>query len=159
MLRRRTFLQASATLLVPALGSDLARATAYVLVPIVAINSPLLDISMGTLRRVFCSAQVSGPNGVRFVGFNHPSGSRARELFDRIVLGMDPDQAAHYWVDQRIRGGARPPRTVGSVPLFREVINRYPGALGYLAASDLDSSVRALTINGTAADAPQYPLR
>jgi len=159
MLRRRTFLQASAALLAPALRSDPARAAAYVLVPIVSNNSPLRDISMGTLRRVFCSEQVSGPNGMRLVGFNQPSGSRGRDLFDRIVLGMDPDQAAHYWVDQRIRGGPRPPRMVNSVSLLREVINRYPGALGYLAVSDLDASVHALTINGVGADAAQYPLR
>jgi hypothetical protein len=159
MLGRRTFLQASAALLAPALGSERAFAAPYVLVPIVASNSPLRDISMGSLRRVFSSEPVSGPGGVRLVGFNHPAGSRARDLFDRIVLGMNPDQAARYWVDQRIRGGARPPRAVGSVALFRDVINRYPGAVGYLARSDLDASVRALTVNGADADAPQYPLR
>jgi hypothetical protein len=136
-----------------------ALAAPYLLVPIVASNSPMRDISMGTLRRVFCSEQVSGPGGVRLVGFNHPSGSRARDLFDRIVLGMDPDQAARYWVDQRIRGGARPPRTVGSVALLRDVINRYPGAVGYLSPTDLDASVHALTVNGADVDAPHYPLR
>jgi len=159
MLRRSFLLQASAAALTPLLGSELALGAPYVLVPIVAANSPLRDISLGTLRRVFSSEQVSGPNGVRLVGFNHPSGSRARELFDRVVLGLDPDQAARFWVDQRIRGGARPPRTVGNVPLFRDVINRYPGAVGYLALSDLDASVHALTVNGAGPDSPQYPLR
>jgi hypothetical protein len=159
MMLRRSFLQASAALLAPALAAEPALAAPYVLVPIVAASSPMRDISLGTLRRVFCSEQVTGPGGVRLVGFNHPSGSRARDLFDRVVLGMDPDQAARYWVDQRIRGGTRPPRTVANVALFREVINRYPGAVGYLALSDLDPSVVALTVNGAGPDSPQYPLR
>jgi hypothetical protein len=160
MLGRRTFLQASAALLAAGLESELALAApAYVLVPIVASSSPMRDISMGTLRRVFTSEQVSGPSGVRLVGFNQPSGSRARDLFDRVVLGLDPDQAARFWVDQRIRGLARPPRAVGSVALLRDVVSRFPGAVGYLAISDLDASVRALTVNGADADAPQYPLR
>ncbi len=156
---RRSFLQASAALFAPALGSERVLAASYVVVPIVTDSSPMRDISLGTLRRVFRSERVTDPGGVRLVGFNHPSGSRARELFDRVVLGMDPDQAARYWVDQRIRGGARPPRTVGSVTLLREVINRYPGAVGYLTLADLDASVRALTVNGAGPDSPQYPLR
>ena len=156
---RRSFLQASTALFAQAFGSELALAGSYVVVPVVTGSSAMRDISLGTLRRVFRSEQVTDTDGVRLVGFNHPSGSRARELFDRVVLGLDPDQAARYWVDQRIRGGARPPRTVSSVALLREVINRYPGAVGYLTLADLDASVRALTVNGAGPDSPQYPLR
>lgn len=159
MMLRRSFLQSSAALLAPALGAERALAATYVVVPIVAGSSPMLDISLGTLRRVFRSEHVTDSDGARLVGFNHPSGSRARELFDRVVLGMEPDQVARFWVDQRIRGGARPPRTVASVTLLLEVINRYPGAVGYLALADLDASVRALTVNGAGPDSPQYPLR
>jgi hypothetical protein len=159
MMLRRSFLQASVAWLAPVLGAEPALAAPFVLVPIVAGSSVLRDISLGTLRRVFRSEQVTGPDDVRLVGFNHPVGSRARELFDHVVLGMDPAQVARYWVDQRIRGGARPPRSVASVALLREVINAFPGAVGYLELADLDASVRALTINGAGPDSPQYPLR
>jgi hypothetical protein len=159
MMLRRSFLQASVALVAPALRSEPALAAPHVLVPVVARSSPMRDISLGTLRRVFRSEHVTDPDGVRLVGFNHPSGSRARELFDRVVLGMDPDQVARYWVDQRIRGGARPPRTVATVALLRAVIDSYPGAVGYLTLEDLDASVRSLTINGVGSDSPQYPLR
>lgn len=157
LLPRRTFLQSSA--LVLALRAEPASAGGLALVPIVAANSPLTDISLGTLRRVFLSEPVSSPGGLRLVGFNQATGSRAREAFDRIVLGLDPDQAARYWVDQRIRGGARPPRQVNNVSLLRQVISRFPGGVGYLTLPELDASVRALTINGVAPDAPSYPLR
>lgn len=160
-LPRRAFLQSSLALVLPALPLERAGAAGggLVLVPIVASNSPLTDITLGTLRRVFSSEPVSGPGGLRLVGFNQPAGSRAREVFDRAVLGLDPDQAARYWVDQRIRGGARPPRQVNSVALLRQVISRFPGGVGYLAPSELDASVRALTINGATPDAANYPLR
>jgi hypothetical protein len=158
-LPRRTFLQSSAALLLPALHVETARATGLLLVPVVAKGSPMTDITLGTLRRVFLSEPVSGPGGLRLVGFNQPAGSRARDAFDRVVLGMDPDQVARYWVDQRIRGGVRPPRQVTSVSLLRQVISRFPGAVGYLSPTDLDASVRMLTINGAGPDAPSYPLR
>ncbi len=157
-LSRRTFLQSSA-LLLPALHPEAAAAAPDALVPIVAASSPLRDISLGTLRRVFLSEIVSGPGGLRLVGFNQPAGTRARELFDRIVLGMDPEQVARYWVDQRIRGGARPPRQVNGIALLRQVIARFPGGVGYLNVSELDGSVRALTVNGATHDAANYPLR
>lgn len=161
MLPRRAFLQSSLALVLPALPLQPAAAAAggLLLVPIVAAGSPLTDISLGTLRRVFLSEPVSGPGGLRLVGFNQAAGSRAREAFDRVVLGMDPDQAARYWVDQRIRGGPRPPRQVNGVSLLRQVISRFPGGVGYLTPAELDASVRALTINGATPDAPNYPLR
>lgn len=156
-LARRTFLQSPAALL--ALRAEPAAASGPVLVPIVAANSPMTDITLGTLRRVFLSEPVSGPGGLRLVGFNQPPGARAREVFDRAVLGMDPDQAARYWVDQRIRGGARPPRQVNSISLLRQVISRFPGGVGYLTLPELDASIRPLTINGAGPEAPHYPLR
>ncbi|MEY4550176.1 MAG: hypothetical protein RL685_6371 [Pseudomonadota bacterium] len=159
ILPRRVFLQSSVALLLPALRVESAAAAGLVLVPIVASTSPMKDISLGTLRRVFLSEPVTGPGGLRLVGFNQPAGSRARDAFDRVVLGMDPDQVARYWVDQRIRGSLRPPRQVNNISLLRQVISRFPGGVGYLSPADLDPSVRPLTINGVAADAPQYPLR
>ena len=159
-MERRVFLEASAAAVARWLWTESAGASsALVLVPIVAANSPVADVSIGTLRRVFTSQTVSGPGGVTFVGFNQPAGARERELFDRVVLGMSPDEAARYWVDQRIRSGVRPPRSVPNVSLLRQVVVRYPGAIGYLALGDLDATVKAVTINGAASAAPGYPLR
>lgn len=159
-MRRRVFLEASAAALSGWLWPESAGAgSALVLVPIVSASSPVADVSLGTLRRVFTSQPVSGPGGVTFVGFNQPAGARERELFDRVVLGMGPEEAARYWVDQRIRGGVRPPRSVPNVALLRQVVVRYPGAIGYLAVSDLDATVKPVTINGVGPAAPGYPLR
>ena len=153
-MERRVFLEASAAAVARWLWTESAGASsALVLVPIVAANSSVADVSIGTLRRVFTSQTVSGPGGVTFVGFNQPAGARERELFDRVVLGMSPDEAARYWVDQRIRSG------VPDVSLLRQVVVRYPGAIGYLALGDLDATVKAVTINGAASAAPGYPLR
>ena len=159
-MRRRVFLGASAAAISGWLWPQSAGASsALLLVPIVAANSSVADVSLGTLRRVFTSQPVSGPGGVTFVGFNQPAGARERELFDRVVLGMTPEEAARYWVDQRIRGGVRPPRSVPNVALLRQVVVRYPGAIGYVALSDLDATVKPVTINGAGPAAPGYPLR
>ncbi|HTV18600.1 MAG TPA: hypothetical protein VMG12_08020, partial [Polyangiaceae bacterium] len=130
-----------------------------VLVAIVGSSSPIRDIALGNLRRVFLGEPVQSPTGQKLLGFNHPPKTRARMLFDELVLGMDPDEVARHWVDQRIRVGARPPRVVPNVPLLRQVISRLPGAIGYLTIADLDPSVRALTIDGAAPDSARYALK
>jgi hypothetical protein len=159
-IQRRTFLSASSSLLVTtAFGVELLAESADILVPVVAQSSPVTDISMGTLRRVFLGEPVNGPGGTRFVGFNQPPKTRPRTSFDQVVLGMNPDEAARYWVDQRIRGGARPPRTVANVALLRQVVSQFPGAISYLAMADVDPSVRAVSIGGVSADSSHYPLR
>lgn len=157
---RRGFFEGTASaLLGTALCAQARPENAYVLVPVVAQASPTWDIALGTLRRIFLSEVVNDAAGQRFVGFNHPPLTRPRMSFDQMVLNMSADDVARYWVDQRIRAGARPPRTVPNVPLLRQVIARMPGAIGYLILADLDPSVRAITVDGMSPDSTRYPLR
>jgi hypothetical protein len=157
---RRTFLGVGASCLIgPALGASARADAGYVLVPVVAAMSPTYDIALGTLRRIFLSEVVEDSARQRFIAFNHPPLTRPRTLFDQVVLNMTPDEMAHYWVDQRIRSGLRPPRAVTSVALLRQVIALMPGAIGYLTPADLDATVRAISVDGKGPDAPRYPLR
>jgi hypothetical protein len=116
-------------------------------------------MALGTLRRIFLGESVDNAAGQRYVCFNHPPLTRPRSVFDQVVLGMNPDEVARYWVDQRIRFGAKPPRVVSNIPLLRQVVARLPGAISYLTQTDLDSSVRPLSIDGLGPDSPRYPLR
>jgi hypothetical protein len=66
------------------------------------------------------------------IPFNYPSGSQFRVLFDERVLNMSPDQVGRFWVDVRIRGGGRPPRTVPTPELMVRVVAELQGAVGYV---------------------------
>jgi hypothetical protein len=157
---RRSFLELSVTALAASLVGGQAHAdTSQVVVPVVGAGSPTRDIALGTLRRVFLGELVDDPAGHRYVPFNHPPLTRPRSVFDQAVLSMNPDEVARYWVDQRIRFGTRPPRTVPSIALLRQVLARLPGAIGYVIQADLDASVRPLTIDGQGPESGRYPLR
>jgi hypothetical protein len=157
---RRSFLELTTTTLAASLLASRARAdTSQIIVPVVGASSPTRDIALGTLRRIFLGDLVDGAAGQRYVPFNHPPLTRPRSVFDQAVLSMNPDEVARYWVDQRIRFGTRPPRTVPGIPLLRQVLARLPGAVSYVTQADLDSSVRALTIDGQGPESPRYPLR
>lgn len=137
----------------PARGDDL------VVVPVVALSSPLRDLSLALLERVFIGGVVEDAHGRKLIPFNHPPKTAVRALFDRRVLDMTPDEVARYWVDQRIRGNVRPPRTVPRTELLKKVVAELPGAISYLATSDLDGSVRALSVSGVPHGSPKYPIR
>jgi hypothetical protein len=92
------------------------------------------------------------------VPFNHVPKSEARELFDRKILRMAPDEVARYWIDRRIRGQKGPPTTAAS-GLIARVVGKLPGAMSYVFSDELIFGVRALTIDGKAPASSQYPLR
>jgi hypothetical protein len=162
-LRRRSIFALSLGIVAPiawlARERSARAAPALVLVPIIGKQSPQRDISLGTLERVFLGRPVDGEDGKRFVPFNHPPKTRSRILFDQAVLGMTPDEVARHWVDQRIRGKGRPPRTVPSAALLKKVVQHFPGAIAYIPAAELDGSVQALKIGGVEHTSAQYPIR
>ncbi len=79
--------------------------------------------------------------GDRIVPLNAPPDSERRQQFDRIVLGMTPEEVARFWLDQRIRGRAAAPRDVADVHLAVRLVTKLPGAIAYVPAdTELDGA-------------------
>jgi hypothetical protein len=127
------------------------------LVVVVAASSAVKDISMGELRRAFLGEAVT-VGGKRLIAINHPLASPARDQFDRIVLGLKPDEVGRFWVDRSIRAQSPPPKTVQSPELAVRIAMSLPGAISYTTADALNDKLRALTIDGKAVGQSGYPL-
>jgi hypothetical protein len=134
-------------------GNDVALAI------VVAPSSKLTNISLANLRRVFTSERITDPDGQRLIALNHPARTPDRVGFDRVVLKMDPEQVGRFWIDRKIRGGAGPPRTVESLGTLRRVVEKLPGALGYVRPSQLSAEVRAIRVDGKLPEDPDYAVR
>ncbi|MCC6751044.1 MAG: hypothetical protein IT371_25550 [Deltaproteobacteria bacterium] len=93
------------------------------------------SLSAADLESIFSGSRRRWPDGGAIVAFNYPAGDGVRVLFDRVVLRLDPDAVARYWIDQRIRGMGRPPRQVPSAALLPRLIARLAGSVGYVAAA------------------------
>lgn len=126
------------------------------LVVIVSSKTAITDISLATLRRVFQGESTSASDGQRLVPMNCPLKSPERELFDRKVLGLEPDAVARFWINRRIRDESLPPRTLPSVDLGVRVVASYPGAITYVGAGMVTKSVRVLKVDGKTASDPKY---
>lgn len=129
-----------------------------VLAVVVARGSSLQDLSLAELRRVFTSEGDSDPSGQRYVPFNHPPHTTDRAGFDKVVLGMSPDEVSQFWIDRKIRGLPGPPRSVDSLSLLLRLIARLPGGIGYARPAQLTSDVRAVRVNGKLPNDAGYPL-
>lgn len=114
---------------------------------VVSKTSNLSDISIGDLRQLFLRKRASLGND-KAIPFNHPPGSPDRVGFDRVLLGMGPDEVARYWVDRRVRSGDAPPRTVDSITLLVGVVAKLQGAIGYVRDGYATPDLKTLSIEG-----------
>lgn len=130
---------------------------ALVLVVAVGRETPLKGLDLGELRALFLGEVVDDDVGKKLVALNQPPQTPERVAFDKVVLGMSPEQAGRYWVDRRIRGGGRPPRAFEAAQLVR-LVAKFPGAIAYLRAEHVDASVRIVTIDGKTPKDAGYPL-
>src|SRR6185503_19654357 len=81
---------------------------------------------------IFLRKEMTWDNGERIIPLNASPESERRQRFDRVVLGMSPDEAARYWLDLRIRGGGTAPREVGDSVLTVKLIAKLSGTIGYV---------------------------
>lgn len=72
---------------------------------------------------------------------------------------MDPDAAGRFWIDQRIRARATPPRTIPSVDTLRRVVAALPQAISYVRADELQPGIVPVKIDGVDFRSPEYRYR
>lgn len=94
-------------------------------------SAKIREVSPAELRAIYTVTQIRFSSGVRAIPFAAPARSDLRVAFDRAVLGMDPERVAKFWIDQRIRGKARPPRQVNDIALVPKLVAALPGAIAY----------------------------
>ncbi len=145
-------------LLLPS-AERIARASdRVVLAVVVAHGSSVQDVRLSELKRIFTNEGDSDASGQRYVPFNHPPHTTDRVAFDKIVLGMSPDDVSQFWIERKIRGLSGPPRSVDSLSLLLRLIARLPGGIGYARPAQLTGDVRAVRVNGKLPNDPDYPL-
>ncbi|MEN9580865.1 MAG: hypothetical protein RJA70_3874 [Pseudomonadota bacterium] len=113
-------------------------------------SNPITKLSTAELRPIFQTSKRQWPNGTAIDAVNLPEPSPQRQVFDRAVLGFDPESAASYWIDRKIRGDARPPRKLPTAATVLAHVAATPGGVGYVPAGKLGKGVKivARIING-----------
>ncbi len=111
---------------------------------IVAAEGAPDKVSRAQLEAIFTSGRKSWDDGRAVVPLNLPPDHPLRHRFDEAVLRMTPDEVSRFWIDARVRDGARPPRQVIDPQLALRLVAKVPGAIGYVPARLADANVRVV---------------
>jgi ABC-type phosphate transport system substrate-binding protein len=145
MQKRRILLAAwllSATVALLAQSSDASGELAIVVV--VNKANPAAALGANELRPIFQTRMTSWGSGGEATPLNLPSDNKLRQDFDRAVLGLDPDRAARYWQDRKIRGGAHAPKQLASTSAVLAVVAADPSAVGYVPLNEANKTVKVI---------------
>jgi len=152
MVRRKLLLGCVAVALC---WTDFSRAGEEIIAVIVSRSSPISTLGKEDLRPIYLTTKTVWANGQGIEPFNLPETSSLRTNFDSVVLGMNPDEVARYWIDRRIRGDVRPPRKVQSAGTVLSLVAKSEGAIGYVPLSDVNASVKVIArVEGGQVKAP-----
>ena len=132
-------------------------AAQQVIAVIVNRSNPLDGISAESLRKLYLGTSTVFANKVRVVLYEETD---LRDAFYRAALQMNGDRVKRHWISVVFTGlDAKPPRSIDEQVQLLELVVRERGAIGFVDARAVDSSVKLLLIDGLRPGDPGYPLR
>ena len=142
--------------------APLARAGEAIVVIVNSAN-PVDNLSQGELKKLFLSDRSRWDTGKAVAPVMYSPGSPVRTSFLKLICGMSDGDLGKYFMQAAFTGkSATPPKEVGSPGALKSFVAGSPGAIGFMRASEFsgsDSGIKAVKIDGTAADDPAYKLK
>lgn len=122
-------------------------------------GTPVQEVTLAQLRRLFRGEQQFWPKGARVVLFVQAQGTPERALILRRVYEMDEGAFKRYWIGKTFRDEvASGPKIVSTSALARRLTSSIPGAVAVIPLGAVDESVRVLRVDGRLPDDAGYPL-
>jgi ABC-type phosphate transport system substrate-binding protein len=144
MATRRTVLLSLLLPLAELTRGGSAAASGELIAVIVNKANPLSVIGRDELRPIFQTTRKVWSSGAEAFPINLPEDSPLRNDFDQAILGLDPERVARYWIDRKVRGGARPPVRVNSSSAVLKAVASKPGAVGYVRLGEVNNTVKVV---------------
>jgi ABC-type phosphate transport system substrate-binding protein len=115
---------------------------------VVIVNdaNPVKSLTRAELRRIFMKQSRMWPHGDAMVPVDWDSTHYLRAVFCRDVLNRSVREMAEYWVQQSMTQGLTPPSTQRSARAVIRFVASVPGAISYVAPSDVDDTVNVISI-------------
>ena len=115
---------------------------------VVIVNeaNPVKSLTKAELRRIFMKQSRMWQHGEAMVPVDWDSTHYLRAVFCRDVLNRSVREMAEYWVQQSMTQGLTPPSTQRSARAVIRFVSSVPGAISYVAPSDVDDTVNVISI-------------
>ena len=126
-------------------GTGLANAE---LALIVHPSNALTSISATDVGRIYLGKARSFPSGGRVKPVDQATGSTQRAEFYQMYTGMTEAQAKSHWSKLMFSGKGQPPAEIpGGDDAVKAAVAGDSAAIGYIDASAVDSSVKAVSVS------------
>lgn len=126
---------------------------------IVHRSNPVDEVTFSELRRIFMLDTQTWPHGRKITVVLREKGQPERAEAIRIICGLSETNYERHVLFQTFRGAVTiGPRSIQSTALMLRFVYSAPGAVGYVAADQLDASVKVLRIDGLLPGDAGYPL-
>ena len=143
-----------------------SRAAADDVAVIVNKSNPVMAMTIAQLRAILLGGGVNWTSGNKITVVMTPAGQPERSGTLRIVCGMsETDFYLHFIHGWRNPDGSvnskrgEKPAVFGTGLQVRQSISTAPYAVGFIKASQVDDSVKVVTIDGSRPGEPAYKLK
>jgi ABC-type phosphate transport system substrate-binding protein len=126
---------------------------------IVHPTNPVAGLTWTEVVAIFKAEQQHWKAGERIYLILQESGTPERALLLRRVYRMSDVELKQFWLAKLFRGEIPAfPRVVASSAAAKRIVAQAPNALAFIDAAAVDSTVKALRIDGQKAGEPGYAL-
>jgi phosphate transport system substrate-binding protein len=126
---------------------------------IVNQSNPVENLSSAELRKVFLGEKSHWTNGRRITLVMMDPGAERKSVL-RDIYHMNENDFGNHFIHGLFTGEVFvSPKTLATPVDVRKFVFNVPGAIGYLRAADVDSSVKVVRIDGRLPDDKEYKLR
>lgn len=120
----------------------------------------LENLSLAELRTILLGQRGHWPSGKRITVVMRDSGEPDRTAVLQAVCRMSESEYNRA-IEQAVYNGALSgaPKQLNSAAGIRKFVFNVPGAIGIIASSEVDKTVKVIRIDGLAPGDPKYKLR
>jgi len=118
------------------------------------------NLTKSELRKLVLGEQESWPGGAKVTVTLRPSGNPERTAVLKIVCRMSEDDYMQHSLHSDFVGEAsNAPRIVSTDAAVRQTVAAIPGAIGFLPLSEVNDTVKVVSVEGVAAGEPDYKIK
>lgn len=123
-------------------------------------TTPVEDLSLDQLRRIFMADQQFWPDGSRITLLVRAPAAYERAIVLNVIYRMSEDEFRKYWVGKMFRAEVPAgPKIVYSSEMAAELVTAVPGAITFIPAGDLLRDAKVVRIDGRVPGQPGYRLQ
>ena len=121
---------------------------------------PVDDLSINDLRRMVLGDRTFWPGGMRITLLIRAPIAHERYVLLNSLCQMSEAQFRQHWIAKVFRAETPlAPKVISSNEVAMEMVNRFPGAITFVDASQVNKSLKVMKIDGRSPGEKGYALR